>query len=61
MRVLHTSDWHIGRNLYGRKRNEEFEPSPLPMGFEEAKQQTVRCPIKRPFCETAISFLKNVS
>ncbi len=25
MRVLHTSDWHIGRSLYGRKRYEEFE------------------------------------
>ncbi len=25
MRILHTSDWHIGRNLYGRKRYEEFE------------------------------------
>jgi exonuclease SbcD len=25
MRILHTSDWHIGRNLYGRKRHEEFE------------------------------------
>jgi exonuclease SbcD len=25
MRVLHTSDWHIGRTLYGRKRYEEFE------------------------------------
>jgi exonuclease SbcD len=25
MRTLHTSDWHIGRNLYGRKRYEEFE------------------------------------
>lgn len=24
MRVLHTSDWHIGRTLYGRKRYEEF-------------------------------------
>ncbi len=23
--VLHTSDWHIGRSLYGRKRYEEFE------------------------------------
>ena len=23
--VLHTSDWHIGRTLYGRKRYEEFE------------------------------------
>ncbi len=25
MRILHTSDWHIGRTLYGRKRYEEFE------------------------------------
>ena len=25
MRVLHTSDWHLGRSLYGRKRYEEFE------------------------------------
>jgi DNA repair protein SbcD/Mre11 len=25
MRILHTSDWHIGRMLYGRKRSEEFE------------------------------------
>ena len=24
-RMLHTSDWHIGRTLYGRKRYEEFE------------------------------------
>ncbi|MFA7437217.1 exonuclease SbcCD subunit D C-terminal domain-containing protein [Castellaniella sp.] len=24
MRILHTSDWHIGRTLYGRKRHEEF-------------------------------------
>lgn len=24
MRVLHTSDWHIGRMLYGRKRYDEF-------------------------------------
>lgn len=24
MKILHTSDWHIGRNLYGRKRYEEF-------------------------------------
>ncbi len=23
--ILHTSDWHIGRTLYGRKRYEEFE------------------------------------
>ncbi len=25
MRILHTSDWHIGRTLYGRKRYEEQE------------------------------------
>jgi exonuclease SbcD len=24
MRILHTSDWHLGRALYGRKRYEEF-------------------------------------
>ncbi len=24
MRILHTSDWHIGRSLYGRKRYDEF-------------------------------------
>ncbi|MBE2887247.1 exonuclease SbcCD subunit D C-terminal domain-containing protein [Geobacter anodireducens] len=25
MKILHTSDWHIGRTLYSRKRYEEFE------------------------------------
>lgn len=25
MKILHTSDWHIGRTLYGRRRHEEFE------------------------------------
>ena len=25
MRILHTSDWHLGRSLYGRKRYDEFE------------------------------------
>lgn len=24
MKVLHTSDWHLGRHLYGRKRYDEF-------------------------------------
>jgi len=24
MRVLHTSDWHLGCSLYGRKRYDEF-------------------------------------
>ena len=25
MKTLHTSDWHLGRSLYGRKRYQEFE------------------------------------
>ncbi|WJJ93966.1 exonuclease SbcCD subunit D C-terminal domain-containing protein [Neopusillimonas aromaticivorans] len=25
MKILHTSDWHLGRMLYGRKRHEAFE------------------------------------
>ncbi len=25
LKVLHTSDWHLGRTLYGRKRYDEFE------------------------------------
>ncbi len=25
MKILHTSDWHIGRSLYGKKRYQEFE------------------------------------
>ncbi|MGM0596966.1 MAG: exonuclease SbcCD subunit D C-terminal domain-containing protein [Myxococcota bacterium] len=25
MKILHTSDWHLGRSLYGRKRYKEFE------------------------------------
>ncbi len=25
MRIIHTSDWHLGRSLYGRKRYEEHE------------------------------------
>ena len=25
MKILHTSDWHIGRTLYGRRRYREFE------------------------------------
>ncbi len=24
MKILHTSDWHLGRNLYGRRRTDEF-------------------------------------
>ncbi len=24
MRIIHTSDWHLGRSLYGKKRYEEF-------------------------------------
>jgi exonuclease SbcD len=25
MKILHTSDWHIGRVLYGKKSYDEFE------------------------------------
>ena len=25
LRILHTSDWHLGRSLYGQKRYEEFD------------------------------------
>ncbi len=25
MKILHTSDWHLGRTLYGKKRHAEFE------------------------------------
>lgn len=25
MRILHTSDWHLGRTLYGKKRYQEFD------------------------------------
>lgn len=25
MKILHTSDWHLGRSIYGRKRYDEFE------------------------------------
>ena len=25
MKLLHTSDWHLGRALYGRKRYDEYE------------------------------------
>jgi exonuclease SbcD len=25
MKILHTSDWHLGRNLYGHKRHEEYK------------------------------------
>lgn len=25
MRILHTADWHLGRNLYSQKRDAEFE------------------------------------
>ncbi|MBF0409688.1 MAG: exonuclease SbcCD subunit D C-terminal domain-containing protein [Candidatus Riflebacteria bacterium] len=25
MRIIHTSDWHIGRTLFGKKRYDEFE------------------------------------
>lgn len=36
LKVLHTSDWHIGRTLYGKKRYEEFE------GFLNWLTETIR-------------------
>jgi len=40
MKLLHTSDWHIGRALYGRKRYEEFTAF-LPWLTETIEQQQV--------------------
>ena len=36
MNVLHTSDWHLGRSLYGKKRYEEFT------SFLQWLEQTIR-------------------
>lgn len=36
MKILHTSDWHLGRALYGKKRYEEFE------GFLSWLAETIR-------------------
>ena len=36
MKILHTSDWHLGRSLYGRKRYDEFS------GFLDWLSNTVR-------------------
>ncbi len=35
MKILHTSDWHLGRSLFGRKRYHEFE------GFLDWLLQTI--------------------
>ena len=40
MKILHTSDWHIGRTLYGRKRYEEFEAF-LPWLAETIQQNEI--------------------
>lgn len=37
MRILHTSDWHLGRSLYGRKRYDEFS------AFLDWLLQTIEC------------------
>jgi exonuclease SbcD len=42
MKILHTSDWHIGRTLYGRKRYEEFE-SFLNWLVQTINQNTIDC------------------
>ncbi|MBI9074417.1 MAG: exonuclease SbcCD subunit D C-terminal domain-containing protein [Desulfatibacillum sp.] len=36
MKLLHTSDWHLGRSLYGRKRYDEFK------GFLDWLMMTIR-------------------
>jgi len=40
MKILHTSDWHIGRTLYRPKRYQEFEAF-LAWLIETIKEQGV--------------------
>lgn len=40
MKILHTSDWHLGRSLYGKKRYEEFETF-LAWLIETIKQENI--------------------
>ncbi|CAM3840118.1 Nuclease SbcCD subunit D [Vibrio aerogenes CECT 7868] len=40
MKILHTSDWHLGRALYGRKRYDEFQAF-LSWLIETIKKQQV--------------------
>lgn len=40
MRFLHTSDWHLGRTLYGKKRYEEFQQF-LNWTIDTLKQQQI--------------------
>jgi DNA repair exonuclease SbcCD nuclease subunit len=39
MKILHISDWHLSRTLYGRKRYEEFT------AFLDADSGAIRSPI----------------
>ena len=40
MRILHTSDWHLGRQLYNQKRTAEFEAF-LDWLIETIEQNTI--------------------
>lgn len=42
MRFLHTSDWHIGKPLRGRRRDEEYEAA-LAEVLDIAKREAVDC------------------
>ena len=42
MKILHTADWHLGRTLYGRKRNHEFEEF-LFWLIETIESETIDC------------------
>jgi exonuclease SbcD len=40
MKILHPADWHLGRTLYGRKRNHEF-PESLFWLIETIESETI--------------------
>ncbi len=42
MRLLHTSDWHLGRSIYGRKCNNEFKEF-LDWLITEIEKQQIDC------------------
>ena len=51
MKILHTSDWHLGRSLYNRKRYNEFEQFLNWMCKSSAKSELVVLQNKETFCE----------
>jgi|TARA_B110000495_G_C22891058_1_gene519759 exonuclease SbcD len=42
MEILHPADWHLGRTLYGQKRNHEFEES-LFWLIKTIESETIDC------------------